>query len=142
MSENRGVTGNSPDSVPVLRVARPSNDLAALKKFYVEGLGLVELASFTAHAGFDGLVVGALNAPYHLEFTVEQGVTAARASSKEQLIVFYLPDEQRFLAAVARMKRIGATPVASHNPYWDQVGVTFEDPDGYRVVLQRAAWAK
>jgi hypothetical protein len=30
--------------------------------------------------------------------------------------------------------------VQSFNPYWDQHGKTFEDPDGYRVVLQNAAW--
>jgi len=26
------------------------------------------------------------------------------------------------------------------NPYWDRCGLTFEDPDGYRVVLQRENW--
>jgi catechol 2,3-dioxygenase-like lactoylglutathione lyase family enzyme len=130
------------DRVPVLRVARPSNDLAALRRFYIDGLGFDELASFTGHAGFDGLVLGARNAPYHLEFTREAGVPAARASSQEQLLVFYLPDEARFLAALARMQKIGVAPVAAHNPYWDQLGVTFEDPDGYRVVLQRAAWVR
>lgn len=39
--------------------------------------------------------------------------------------------------------RAGRAPTAdnrSFNPYWDRLGVTFEDPDGYRVVLQRDAW--
>jgi hypothetical protein len=31
--------------------------------------------------------------------------------------------------------------VRSYNPYWEEAGVTFEDPDGYRVVLQNAEWA-
>ena len=30
--------------------------------------------------------------------------------------------------------------VKSYNPYWDISGVTFEDPDGYRIVLQNATW--
>jgi hypothetical protein len=30
----------------------------------------------------------------------------------------------------------GFVPVSAVNPYWDRDGVTFEDPDGYRVVLQ------
>jgi len=30
--------------------------------------------------------------------------------------------------------------VKAFNPYWDKNGKTFEDPDGYRVVLQRASW--
>jgi len=36
-----------------------------------------------------------------------------------------------------------AVPVVSatsENPYWDVAGWTFEDPDGYRVVLQRGPW--
>ena len=33
-----------------------------------------------------------------------------------------------------------ATPVKAFNPYWDRKGKTFEDPDGYRVVLQQASW--
>lgn len=31
--------------------------------------------------------------------------------------------------------------MAALNPYWDRDGVTFEDPDGYRIVLQNAAWS-
>src|SRR5215467_708702 len=30
--------------------------------------------------------------------------------------------------------------VPSYNPYWEAQGQTFEDLDGYRVVLQNAAW--
>ncbi|WP_416171653.1 hypothetical protein [Haematobacter missouriensis] len=36
----------------------------------------------------------------------------------------------------------GHEPVPSFNPYWDRGGRTFEDPDGYRVVLQNAAWPR
>jgi hypothetical protein len=41
--------------------------------------------------------------------------------------------------SVSGMVRI--THVAAFNPYWDRDGVTFEDPDGYRIVLQNAAWS-
>jgi YycE-like C-terminal domain len=30
--------------------------------------------------------------------------------------------------------------VKAYNSYWDVRGKTFEDADGYRVVLQCAAW--
>ncbi|WP_207391648.1 hypothetical protein [Haematobacter massiliensis] len=43
-------------------------------------------------------------------------------------------------AAVGRLRRAGYDPVPSFNPYWDRSGRTFEDPDGYRIVLQNAAW--
>jgi hypothetical protein len=38
------------------------------------------------------------------------------------------------------MNAAGYKPVKSYNPYWDDKGVTFEDPDGYRVVLQNDSW--
>jgi hypothetical protein len=38
------------------------------------------------------------------------------------------------------MRDVGFAPVPSFNPYWDENGVTFEDPDGYRIVIQRGAW--
>ena len=41
---------------------------------------------------------------------------------------------------IERMKRRGYEPVISFNPYWDKNGVTFADPDGYRVVLQNTLW--
>jgi uncharacterized damage-inducible protein DinB len=57
------------------------------------------------------------------------------------LLVFYLPDRGEWQAAVDRLLGLGHRPVASFNPYWDRNGLTFEDPDGYRIVLQNASWA-
>ncbi|MCC3155721.1 VOC family protein [Hymenobacter sp. 15J16-1T3B] len=127
---------------PTLRVARPTNDLAALLPFYRDGLGFTIIGQFEDHAGFDGLMLGHPQAPYHLEFTREQGQPAGGAPSAEHLLVFYLPDAAEWQAAVARMQAAGFAPVPAHNPYWDQHGRTFQDPDGYRVVLQRAAWER
>lgn len=127
---------------PILRVARPTNNLPALRRFYCDGLGLTQLASFTAHNGFDGLMLGHPGAPYHLEFTHQPGHVVGRAPTADNLLVFYLPDAEEWRAAVQRMEAAGFAPVASYNPYWDAQGRTFEDPDGYRVVLQQAAWAQ
>jgi hypothetical protein len=38
------------------------------------------------------------------------------------------------------MRDAGFEPVRAFNPCWDRDGLTFEDPDGYRVVLQHASW--
>jgi len=38
------------------------------------------------------------------------------------------------------MLAAGFRRVPSYNPYWEVQGQTFEDLDGYRVVLQNAAW--
>lgn len=123
-----------------LRVARPTDDLAAVVAFYRDGLGFEVLAQFADHEGFDGVMLGRVGAAYHLEFTRKAGHTAGRAPTADNLLVFYLPDEAEWRAAVARLERAGHRPVAAFNPYWDRQGRTFEDPDGYRVVLQHAAW--
>ena len=39
-----------------LRVARPTDDLEAVARFYREGLGFKELYRFADHDGFDGAV--------------------------------------------------------------------------------------
>ena len=123
-----------------LRVARPTDNLPEIIKFYRDGLGFEVIGSFEDHEGFDGVMLGRPGAPYHLEFTRQRGHREGRAPSKDNLLVFYLPDADEWRRAVERMSAHGYNPVASYNPYWDRQGRTFEDADGYRVVLQQAAW--
>lgn len=123
-----------------LRIARPSDDLAALLGFYRDGLGFEVIAQFSDHDGFDGLMLGHPGAPWHLEFTRHPDHPAGRAPTQDNLLVLYLPDPALWAAAVHRMAAAGQLPVPALNPYWDRLGKTFEDPDGYRVVLQNAAW--
>jgi catechol 2,3-dioxygenase-like lactoylglutathione lyase family enzyme len=127
-------------TLPTLRVARPSDHLDALLRFYQEGLGLALLFRFEDHAGFDGIILGREGSPYHFEFTRAHGHHAGRAPRPDNLLVFYLPDAAEWKAAVQRMRDAGFQPVPAFNPYWDRDGLTFEDPDGYSVVLQHVAW--
>ena len=129
-------------TLPVLRVARPSDNLDALLQFYQQGLGFTLLYRFEDHDGFDGVMLGHEQAPYHFEFTRARRHVAGRAPTLDNLLVFYFPDAQDWKAAVQRMHPAGFEPVPAFNPYWDRDGVTFEDPDGYRVVLQQAAWTR
>lgn len=128
------------DAIPTLRVARPTDDLDALLPFYVGGLGLEVLFRFADHDGFDGVMLGREGWPYHLEFTRAHGHLAGRAPTADNLLVFYCPDDEDWRRAVACMVAAGFAPVAAFNPYWDRAGRTFEDPDGYRVVLQQGGW--
>jgi catechol 2,3-dioxygenase-like lactoylglutathione lyase family enzyme len=127
-------------TIPTLRVARPSDDLDALLPFYRDGLGLAVLARFADHDGFDGVILGQPDTPYHLEFTRAHGHTVGQAPTRDNLLVFYVPEPTEWAAAVQRMRDAGFAPVPAFNPYWDRQGVTFEDPDSYRIVLQCMAW--
>lgn len=125
---------------PRLRVARASPNLQGLLAFYRDGLGFEVLGSFEAHAGFDGIMLGHAGWPYHLEFTHSAAHPAEETvPSQESLLVFYLPERAEWQSAVDRMRASGFEPVPSLNPYWDVCGLTFADPDGWRVVLQHAA---
>lgn len=122
-----------------LRVARPSDNLREVARMYQRGLGFAVLGEFGGHDGFDGVILGHPNAPYHLEFTSD-GHTVGKAPTKDHLLVFYLPDRSEWERACERMETAGFERVRSYNPYWDARGMTFEDIDGYRVVLQNASW--
>ena len=74
-----------------LRVARPTDKLVEVVKFYKDGLGFEVLYQFTDHDGFDGVMLGHKDAPYHLEFTHETNYSPGKAPTQENLLVFYSP---------------------------------------------------
>lgn len=125
-----------------MRVARPTDNLTAIASMYREGLRFEVLAKFRDHAGFDGVVLGHPGAPYHLESTSRRGHEAEQAPNKEHLLIFYIPDEEKWAVACGNMLAAGFLRTASNNPYWEQHGRTFEDLDGHRVVLQKSEWNK
>ena len=130
-------------AIPTFRVARPTDRLAAVTVFYREALGFERLASFADHDGFDGEVLGYPGAPWHLEFVHERsGPAAGEAPSEEHLLVLYFATPAEYEAAIARAGAAGANPVPAHNPYWDRIGRTYADPDGYRLALVNSPWPR
>lgn len=123
-----------------LRVARPTDNLQMIANMYEQGLGLQVLAHFDDHEGFDGIMLGSVKMPYHFEFTHHRGHSAGKAPTQDNLLVFYIPDANEWKERCQKMLTAGFKPVASYNPYWDQSGKTFEDGDGYRVVLENSDW--
>ncbi|KAJ4344082.1 hypothetical protein N0V95_006374 [Ascochyta clinopodiicola] len=133
----------SPVAQAHLRIARPTRSIAGLLHFYTTGLGFQIIGSFEKHAGFNGVMLGHPSLPYHLEFTEEEGHDPGRAPTQENLLVFYLPDEEDWTSAIRKMENAGFDSVESYNPYWDAEGQgkTFADADGYRVVFWLGAWS-
>ncbi|MCH1924203.1 VOC family protein [Shewanella sp. C32] len=123
-----------------LRVARPTDNLAQITEMYINGLGFTLLGTFADHNGFDGAIIGHEAHNYHLEFTHHIGTTVGKAPTQDNLLVFYLPDHKVWAECCQRMEHAGFIAVPSYNIYWDEVGKTFEDVDGYRVVLQNRQW--
>ena len=108
---------------------------------YCAGLNLVALARFQDHQGFDGVMLGRSGMDYHFEFTQCRAHPVAPSPTHEDLLVFYVPDSEEWQSTCDRLIESGFVGVPSFNPYWDVSGRTFEDHDGYRVVLQKAVWS-
>ncbi len=126
-----------PVGLPIVqvRIARPTDRLEEVVRFYHDGLGLPIVASFTGHSGYDGLMVGLPGTQYHLEFTRHEKGSPGDAPSADNLLVLYIPDADAIAAAAARLAGLGYPPVSPENPYWRAHGITIEDPDGWRIVL-------
>lgn len=123
-----------------LRLARPVRDIRRTQEMYCQGLDLRVLGSFLDHQGFDGVMLGRAGLPWHVEFTRCRFHPMAPAPTPEDLLVFYLPDLGQWLAQCEQMLAAGFKAANAFNPYWNERGRSFEDLDGYRIVLQNAFW--
>lgn len=53
--------------VAQFRIARPTDQLEQIERFYCEGLGLKKLGGFKGHRGYTGIMIGLPDASYHLD---------------------------------------------------------------------------
>ena len=98
-------------------------------------IALGEDASCDDHDGFDGAMLGPAQGDWHVELTHCRTHPVRPRPTPEDLLVLYVPDAGEWRTACDRMLAAGFVAVASFNPYWDGRGRTFEDPDGYRIVM-------
>jgi catechol 2,3-dioxygenase-like lactoylglutathione lyase family enzyme len=120
------------------RIARPTNQIDKIIEFYQMGLGLEKIGEFHGHEGYDGVMFGAPNNSYHLEFTQSEERIDLPTPTKEHLLVFYLPNLFALKTIVHRLADFGYKEVEPENLYWARGGVTIEDPDGWRIVLMNS----
>ena len=132
------VTNRWPDglSVAQVRVARPTDKLAEVETFYSKHVGLPVIYRFQGHDGYDGVMLGLPGGDYHLEFTSHVDGSPCPAPTQDNLLVLYFHADPQMDRTVERLAAAGHHPVEAENQYWAGVGaLTFEDPDGWRIVL-------
>jgi catechol 2,3-dioxygenase-like lactoylglutathione lyase family enzyme len=125
-----------------VRIARPTDRLDDVVRFYRDALGLPEIGRFDGHAGYRGVLLGLPGVPYHLEFTQHDQGSPGLAPSRDNLLVLYFDDPAQAERAAARLAALGHPRVEAENPYWTDSGaITVEDPDHWRVVLMPRPFA-
>lgn len=114
------------------RVARPTGNLARSIEFYRDRLGLTQTGGFRDHDGYDGAFF-ALPGGGELELTA--GPLPPAGWSDEDLLVLYVADRAALLRWADALTAHRIEAVRAANPYWNRMGHTVLDPDGYRVVI-------
>jgi catechol 2,3-dioxygenase-like lactoylglutathione lyase family enzyme len=121
--------------VTQFRIARPTHQLKEVVHFYNQVLGLKIIGSFENHEGYDGVMLGLPELTYHLEITQQKDAAPIPRPTKEHLLVFYFDEINEYTQANNHIQSYGVLPVEPENPYWIGKSETYEDPDGYRIVL-------
>ncbi len=133
-----GISNYGSIKVAEIRIARPTDKLEEIKKFYGEGLRLPVIAAFKNHNGYSGVMFGLPEKDYHLEFTEHENGSPCPAPTKDNLLVFYIPNKSELEKLAERIHSLGYKAVEPENPYWKEKGITIEDPDGWRIVLMNS----
>jgi len=116
------------------RVARHTNKLEPIITFYKDLLGLEVIGEFTNHDKYDGVFIGKLGLNWHLEFTTSEE-SSKHQTDKDDLLVFYLESEEEYISVKQKFDDNGLSSVQSKNPYWNNNGSAYLDPDGFRIVI-------
>jgi catechol 2,3-dioxygenase-like lactoylglutathione lyase family enzyme len=117
----------------VLRVARHTNDLEKIEAFYINILGFERLGGFQNHNDYDGVFIGIPNLGWHFEFTKSDD-NANHSFDEDDIIVLYPETIQEYRSLINSVSK-NISFIAPKNPYWNENGKMFLDPDGYRIVI-------
>lgn len=112
-------------------------------KLYVDGLGFEVLDRFDNQQGWDGVILGHRDWPYQFEFTARRDESVVPpAPTPEHFLVFCIPEGEYWQKRLKALFEAGFQQVTPPQLYADEGTATYEDPDGYRVVLRCGRWKK
>jgi hypothetical protein len=116
------------------RVARHTNDLEAIKFFYITILGFEILGFFENHDGYDGIFIGKKELNWHLEFT-KSDERIKFDFNEDDALVFYPTSQEEYNEIIKSLEINTISTIIAKNPYWNENGKMVLDPDGYRVII-------
>lgn len=117
-----------------LRVARHTNNLESIENFYVDILGFERLGGFQNHNNYDGVFIGKSGLDWHFEFTQSE-TKANHIFDEDDVIVLYPKTILDYNELIKKLLRHNISSINAVNPFWNENGKMFQDPDGYRIVV-------
>jgi catechol 2,3-dioxygenase-like lactoylglutathione lyase family enzyme len=116
------------------RFARHTNNLEKIVTFYVNILGFERLGGFQDHNNYDGAFIGKADLDWHFEFT-ESNDKANHHFDEDDAIVLYPSTILEYNIMLDSVSKNNITIITAKNPYWNENGKMFLDPDGFRIVI-------
>jgi catechol 2,3-dioxygenase-like lactoylglutathione lyase family enzyme len=117
-----------------LRVARHTDDLERIENFYVDILGFERLGGFENHNNYDGIFIGKPGLDWHFEFT-QSTEKAVHSFDQDDVMVFYPKTIEDYNRLINTLLNNNISSITANNPFWNENGKMFLDPDGYRIVI-------
>lgn len=117
-----------------LRIARHTNNLEKIEDFYVNILGFERLGGFQNHNNYDGVFIGKTGLDWHFEFTQSE-TKADHKFDEDDIIVLYPDTIRKYNMLLESLLENDIPRITAINPYWNENGQMFQDPDGYRIVV-------
>jgi hypothetical protein len=108
--------------------------MEAIANFYINILGFERLGGFENHNNYDGIFIGKPGLDWHFEFTQSE-TKADHKFDKDDIIVLYPDTIRKYNMLLESLLGNGITKITAINPYWNENGQMFLDPDGYRIVI-------
>lgn len=119
-----------------LRIARHTDQLEQLTKFYCELLQLELLGSFKDHDNYDGVFIGMSGSNWHIEFT-QSNKSPEHSFDEDDILVFYPLNNKDYQKILNKITQLDIPIETSANPYWNRHGVQISDPDGYKIIISK-----
>ena len=116
------------------RYARHTNNIKVLVDFYTGILNFEELFAFNNHNGYSGAFVGKPSHDWHLEFT-QSDTPSQHSFDEDDVLVFYPKTEIEYIDIVRNIESNKIAKIKAKNPFWNENGITIEDPDGFKVII-------
>jgi catechol 2,3-dioxygenase-like lactoylglutathione lyase family enzyme len=117
-----------------LRVARHTSNLDEIEDFYINILGFERLGGFQNHNNYEGVFIGKPDLDWHFEFTQSQE-NAKHTFDEDDVTVLYPATILEYDIFLNRLIDNNISILPSKNPFWNQNGKMFLDPDGFRIVV-------